>query len=102
MGFWILGFSLIWDSFLGFYNRVGFTCGASTRKLPLNTPMDGRDWRRESPDTHCRERERQRKWIGPIGVDYGGQPGVPGQFGADNLARTIRRWTIRRGQFGAT
>jgi len=25
-----------------------------------------------------------------------------GQFGADNSARTIWRWTIRRGQFGAT
>jgi len=25
-----------------------------------------------------------------------------GQFGADNSARTNRRWTIRRGQFGAT
>jgi len=25
-----------------------------------------------------------------------------GEFGADNSARTIRRWTIRRGQFGAT
>src|SRR6218665_1613014 len=25
-----------------------------------------------------------------------------GQFGADYSARTIRRWTIRRGQFGAT
>src|SRR6218665_2891314 len=25
-----------------------------------------------------------------------------GQFGADSSARKIRRWTIRRGQFGAT